>query len=436
MKNAAAILQARQRAEEALLEANKALEAKTAELAAALAERKILLERERAARAEAERLNLMKDEFLAILSHELRTPLNAILGWTQLLKRGGRTEGDVRRGLDTIERNARAQARLVEELLDMSRITSGTIALDRVEVPVGEVVLGVLEAFRPTADTKGILLSTDPGVMDGVVIADAARLQQIVWNLVSNAVKFTPAGGSVVVSVRRTGGAVELRVTDTGRGIPSAFLPFVFERFRQEDSSTTRTFGGLGLGLAIVKELAELHGGRVAAESGGEGAGSSFIVTLPDPLTEATIAELPSSTPLVREPSPQRHNVLGGDKILIVEDDPDSAAMMRMVLEAHGARVLIATSGPQALEMVGRERPSLLVSDIGLPLMDGYEFMQRVRATSPTEGGSTPAIAVTAFARTEDRELALAAGYDRHLSKPVDVGELLEEVRRALRKNV
>jgi PAS domain S-box-containing protein len=385
-------------------------------------ERTFLLEQER-------RTNELKDEFLATLSHELRTPLSAILGWSQLLRRSGRLEGDLQRGLDTIERNARAQTRLIEDLLDMSRITSGKVRLDIQTLEPFFFVEAALETVKPSADAKGIRLEKILDPSAGPISGDPGRLQQVVWNLLTNAIKFTPKGGKVQVLLERVASHVEISVADTGVGISPEFLPHVFERFRQQDASLTRRHGGLGLGLSIVKHLVEMHGGSVVAASPGEGAGATFSVRLP--LLAAhrpRDASRQHPRTALDAPVTLESTDLGGLRLLVVDDDPDGRELIRQLLSDCGAEVLCAGSATDALPMIERERPHLLISDIGMPDMDGYELLQHVRALGEARGGQVPAIALTAFARPEDRTRALRAGFLSHVAKPVEAAELLATV--------
>lgn len=384
-------------------------------------EKQQLLERERAARTEAETANRLKDEFLATLSHELRTPLNAILGWSQLLVRDDSLTEKARKGVETIERNARLQAKLIEELLDMSRIIAGKLRLDmqRVELPV--VVINALETARPSAQNKQIELVADFGDNVPEVMGDPSRLHQIIWNLLTNAIKFTPAGGRVGVSLRREHGKAQIIVTDTGMGIRPEFLSHVFSRFSQADSSSKRRHGGLGIGLAIVRHLTEMHGGTVAAASEGEGLGATFTISLPTAVSRSSTADAAGavSAVLTRETSTQGAP-LRGVKVLVVDDEPDARAVVCAMLESAGATVFCAESAAEGLRILQRERPDVLLSDIAMPEQDGYEFIRQVRRLASSEGGQTPAGALTAFARAEDRSRAFGAGFQRHVAKPVD----------------
>ncbi|HEX8601304.1 MAG TPA: ATP-binding protein [Pseudoduganella sp.] len=396
-------------------------------------ERIALLDSERNARAEAERSSQMKDEFLATLSHELRTPLTAILGWSQVLRRGGRGEADLQKGLQTIERNARAQAQLIEDLLDMSRIMSGKILLAIEAVAPAAVADAAIETVRPAAAGKNIRIERDFQPC-GTVAADPGRLQQVLWNLLSNAIKFTPQDGTVRIGVREAGGQAEIVVTDTGIGIGSGFLAHMFEHFRQADSSTTRRHGGLGLGLSIVRHLVEQHGGTVAASSAGEGRGATFTVRLPlaarVPGTERPArAALPAAEPGAIAAGDLRD--LGGLRILVVDDDSDTRELINRVLSDCNAEVIAADGASAALSLLPRWQPDLLLSDIGMPEMDGFELLAQVRALGPEAGGNVPVIALTAFARSEDRLRTLAAGFTDHIAKPVEPAELVAAVALA-----
>jgi PAS domain S-box-containing protein len=390
-------------------------------------ERERLLRREQGAREEAERANRLKDEFLATLSHELRTPLTAILGWSRMLQTNGFDEAAARRALETIERNARTQTQLIDDLLDVSRIITGKLRLDVRAVDLPAVVTAGTETLRPAAEAKDIRLQILLDPHAGPISGDPDRLQQVVWNLVSNAIKFTPKGGRVQVRLERAGSHVEITVSDTGQGIPQEFLPHVFDRFRQVDQTTTRTHGGLGLGLAIVRQLVELHGGTVHVESRGEGKGATFTVSLPllPVRAERRAAEAEQRV------HPKAHTgavvcppELNDLRVLVVDDEPDTRELLSAVLTNCGARVTQAGSAAEALEQLGRERFDVLVSDIGMPGEDGYSFIRRVRALTPERGGRTPAAALTAYAREEDRIRSLMAGYQMHVPKPVGPNEL------------
>lgn len=394
-------------------------------------ERAHLLDAERVARAEVERVSLMKDEFLATLSHELRTPLNAMLGWSQVLLGGTLEDGsNLRRGLEAIARNARAQAQLVEDLLDMNRIVSGKIRLDVQRIDVAQVVEAALDSIRPSADAKAIVIRKTVDASAGLVSGDPNRLQQVIWNLLSNAVKFTPNGGTIDVDLQRTDSHIEIHVHDSGIGISSEFLPHLFERFRQADSTTTRKFGGLGLGLSIVKQLIELHGGRVEAFSAGPGKGARFVVSLP--LRAARDLETVLREPPIgdrRSPLPTPEFSLVGIRVLVVDDEIDARELVRSVLTDAGADVVTADSADAGLTLAMDAPPDIIVSDIGMPERDGYQFIRDVRSLSAAAGGRVPAIALTAFARSEDRTRAMLAGYQVHVSKPIEPPELVATIK-------
>jgi PAS domain S-box-containing protein len=393
-------------------------------------ERERLLESERLARAEAERMSEMKDDFLATVSHELRSPLSAILGWSHVLKRSAGNEADLKKGLDTIERNARAQTQLIEDLLDMSRITSGKVRLDMQPVEPASFIEAAVETIKPAAAAKGINLEVVLDPAGGTISGDPNRLQQVIGNLLSNAVKFTPKEGKIRVLLQQMNSDVEISVVDTGIGIQSDFIDHVFERFRQADASTTRRHGGLGLGLAIVRHLTELHGGTVHATSPGEGLGSTFTVRLPVtmlPGGKYSDAQLPTDAP---NPLPNYFKSLdlSGIRVLVVDDDPDVRELIRRVLSDCEAEVLTAGTVADALWIVERERPHVLVSDIGMPDADGFELLKRVRTLGHGAGGKIPAIALTAFVRSGDRTRALRAGFLAHIPKPVEPSELVATV--------
>jgi PAS domain S-box-containing protein len=403
-----------------------ALRQREEELRKVAAEREQLLISEREARATAERLSQLKDEFLATLSHELRTPLNAIQGWVSLLRMPRVSAADLERGLETIERNARAQAQIVADLLDMSRIISGKLLLEVRPMQLQEVIESALEAVRPSADSKGIRIQTLLDSRVGAVRGDPTRLQQVLWNLLTNAIKFTNKGGHVQVSLERVNSHVEIVIEDNGIGIAPEFLPYVFDRFRQADAGTTRSYGGLGIGLSIVRSLVELHGGSVRVKSPGIGQGATFIVALPlyHVLTEdIRPSKLSSPDPLATIKLP----TLSGTRVLIVDDDLDGCAAIVRILQLHGAEARCIGNSEEALQVLQEEPFDILLSDIGLPVIDGYELIQRVRALkSPTQ--RIPAIAVTAYARAEDRQRALLAGYQMHLAKPLEAPELVAAI--------
>ncbi|HVT89055.1 MAG TPA: ATP-binding protein, partial [Tepidisphaeraceae bacterium] len=392
-------------------------------------EREELLSAERAARAQVEHISRMKDEFLATLSHELRTPLTAILGWSQIIKNAKQDPVMLSEGVGVIERNARAQAKLIDDLLDMSRIISGKIRLDVQRVDLAGVVNAAIESALPSAQAKGVHLRKVLDPLTGPIAGDPNRLQQIIWNLLSNAVKFTSRDGKVDVLLERVNSHVQITVSDTGQGISPEFLPHVFDRFRQADSSTTREFGGLGLGLAIVKQLVELHGGNINVASGGKGLGATFTVTLPlaamrhgdEPREHPTSSNIGVSAGL-------EGISLKGVKVMVVDDEHDARQLIQRLLVEREADVLVAESASRALEILQDESPDVLLSDIGMPQMDGYEFIRKVRSLPFEKGGRTPAVALTAFARSEDRTRAMMAGYQVHLAKPVEPQELVATV--------
>ena len=390
------------------------------------AERARLLEQETRARREAEESSRLKDEFLATVSHELRTPLTAMLGWTHLLETGGLDSEISARAIQAIDRNARSQAQLVEDLLDVSRIITGKLRLKVEAVDPAVLLESAFEAVSAAAEVKEIEIvkTTGPG---GVrITGDSARLQQILWNLLTNAIKFTPRKGRVEVRMERVESNIVITVSDNGIGIEQNFLPFVFDRFRQADGSTTRHHGGLGLGLSIVRHLVDLHGGQVEARSAGQGTGSTFKVSFPS-------RDIESKHVASKSLNRNGHNALDsgiskrldGMKILLVDDDVDTIAVMRVILEGNGAEVMTAESGKGALQAINLSVPDVLVCDIGMAEMDGYEVIKMVRALAPENGGTMPALALTAYARPEDKVLALTSGFQMHLSKPTEPPELI-----------
>jgi PAS domain S-box-containing protein len=390
--------------------------------------RRRAVDAERLARDKAEEAARLKDEFLATLSHELRTPLNAVLGWSRMLQTGALTDGQRGKALDTIVRNATAQNQLIEDLLDVSRIVSGKMCLNVTAVGVVEVVLAAIDVVQPAADAKGVRIVSALERETGVISGDGGRLQQVVWNLLSNAVKFTPRGGQVDVTLRRADSHVELAVIDTGAGIAESFLPYVFDRFRQQDGAITRKSGGLGLGLAIVKSIVELHGGTVEVGSDGENKGSRFVVKLPIAAVRAT--PIPSGaerlSPKPDGPAPAATPLsLDGFRVLVVDDEEDARELLRAALEHFHVQVTTAGSAAEALATIATARPDVIVSDVGMPLEDGYMFLRKLRAQPREAGGATPAIALTAYARPQDQRRALAAGFQRHASKPIEPEELV-----------
>ncbi len=424
------------------------------ELCAQALERARLFEAERQMRAAAEEASRLKDEFIATVSHEIRTPLTAILGWTAML-RGERSEDPValRKALEVIDRNARAQARVIDDILDVSRIVTGKLRLDPAPVDLGALVREAVESVRLAATAKGLALAVRADAGPHELVGDPGRLRQIAWNLLSNAVRFTAPGGRVQVGLRREGGGLELRVEDSGRGIDPVFLPHVWERFRQQDGSTTRAHGGLGLGLAIVRHLVELHGGSARAESAGLGRGATFVVSLPSAGAAPTPAP-PTGGPTPSPPAPPGEGpapdaaapaapgrgasaggaadgALEGVRVLVVDDEHDTRDLLEAIFSFSGAIVRAASSTAEALRELDVFRPDVLVADIGLPGEDGYTLLRAVRAL-PGERGRVPAIAVTAYARAEDAARSHEAGYLHHVNKPAEPAALVEAVRSAL----
>jgi PAS domain S-box-containing protein len=394
-------------------------------------EKERLLACERAARSDAERSNRMKDEFLATLSHELRTPLNAILGWVSILLNSGRTDADLEEAIEVIDRNARAQTQIIDDLLDMSRIISGKVRLDVHPVDLGDVVKAALETVQPAIQSRGIHLQLVLDPLAHSVSGDPNRLQQIFWNLLSNAVKFTPRGGTIQVRLARVDSHVEVRVADSGEGIAAEFLPYVFDRFRQADSTSTRRHGGLGLGLSLVKQLVELHGGSVRVTSDGPGKGAVFAVVLPlAPLRAAEVEDEPDSQSAPRSvlKSAVVNTTLEGVRVLVVDDEPDSRILVQRLLRERHAAVMTASSAAEALSDVQQQEFDLLISDVGMPDEDGYSLIRKVRAMDHSRTKPLPAIALTAYARTEDRVKSIEAGFQMHLAKPVEPVELLAMV--------
>lgn len=392
-----------------------------------------LFEQAQAALTRAEEASRVKDEFLATVSHELRTPLNAVLGWASMLD-GTVVEPKVSKGIAVIHRNARAQAKIIEDILDVSRIITGKLRLELQSVDLGKIVRDAMEVVRPSADAKAIAMELRPPPEPCVLVADPERLQQVVWNLLSNSVKFTDAEGTVTATVSCDGPRVTLVVTDTGRGIAPKFLPLVFDRFEQADGTTTRRLGGLGLGLAIVRHIVELHGGQVGAASDGLGRAATFTVTLP---VRAVRAERRDAAGPVR-PAPQARGPLlpslGGLRVLVVDDEPDARDLVFTVLELAGATVDTAGSAAEALTMLRRQPPDVLVSDLGMPDEDGFELMRQVRALDSERGGGIPAIALSAYTRGEDKTRAAAAGFDFHVSKPVSADDLVAAIARLMKR--
>ena len=378
------------------------------------------------AREDAETANRLKDEFLATLSHELRTPLNAILGWTTMLRDGNVQPRHVMRALDTIHRNATAQVQIVNDLLDVSRIVRGNVQLSPRLMSLGPLLTLSVESIAPTAEAKGVTMATSLGSAPAYVWADHDRLQQVFWNLLSNAVKFTSTGGRVEVRMETDGSDVRVDVTDTGTGIAPAFLPHVFERFRQADGSSTRTHGGLGLGLSIGRHLVELHGGRMTADSPGEGQGSTFSVFLP-----VREAEHRPPAPVSSERRPRARTLdLENTHVLIVDDEPDARELLRVMLSNTAARISEAESAAEALRVYSEDRPDIILADVAMPGQDGYALIRAIRSLPGGEGGHVRAIAVSAYARREDRQRALKAGFNNHVCKPVQPDDLYDAIER------
>jgi signal transduction histidine kinase/CheY-like chemotaxis protein len=390
-----------------------------------------LLRLERTAREAAEESNRLKDEFLATVSHELRTPLTAILGWARLLEDGSLDGPLAQQAIDTIWRNARAQAQIVDDILDVSRIITGNLYIDLHPIEVVPVVQNAINVVRPTADAKGIRIETDiDNTPPAMISGDANRLQQVIWNLLSNAVKFTNSGGRVTLKVTQANAAVEISVTDTGQGISREFMPYVFDRFSQADSTTTRHHGGLGLGLAIARHLVEIHGGTIRAASRGEGQGATFTITLP--LVDSTVKTIEPATDKSIAYATQ---MLSGVNVLLVDDDSDTLKLMATALTRRQANVTAVSSAGEAIQAIRQKRPDVLVSDIAMPGEDGYGLIEKVRLLDKDEMQSIPAVALTAYAKEEDRERALSSGFQIYLAKPIELRELVSVVARAARRD-
>lgn len=408
-------------AQAGLAEANQVLEQRVAERTGEL---QASLEREKVLRTQAEELSRLKDEFLATMSHELRTPLNAIFGWATLMRTRRLDAATQERALETIERNARAQKRLIEDLLDVSRIVSGKVTLEVTAIDLRRVITAAVESMLPAAQAKSIELATLLDSESNVFRGDFARLQQVVCNLLSNAIKFTMRGGRIEVRLQRQGDVAELTVADSGQGIKPEFLPHVFDRFRQEDGSISRRHGGLGLGLAIVRYLIEMHGGTVEAASDGEGQGATFTIRLPVREADGAVESVGQSPA-----AGARGTQLEGLHVLVVDDDPGARELLANMLQGYGARVSLASSGPVALTLLFEQRPHVVLADIGMPEMDGYALIEQVRALDPHLGGRIPAVAVTAHASAQDRLRALHAGFQNHVAKPVEPEELAAVIK-------
>ncbi|HEU4834929.1 MAG TPA: ATP-binding protein [Pyrinomonadaceae bacterium] len=403
--------------------------AREAELQAQIEDRSRLLSNENVARREAERANRLKDDFLATISHELRNPLNAILGWAHMMRLGKLNAANMERAVETIYRNAKSQSQLVADLLDVSRIISGKLRLDVRTVDLISIVHAAIDSIRPAADAKTIRLQTMLDPAAGPISGDADRLQQIVWNLLTNAVKFTPKGGKIQIKVQRINSHVEIIVSDSGVGISKEFLPYVFDRFRQADASITRTHGGLGLGLSIVHQLVDLHGGTVAVQSEGEGKGATFTITLPfvgviNQNESESVHPTQGEEILSFEGLPS----LQGLTVLVVDDEADTRELIGEVLKECGSEVIITRSAAEAFAALEQHKPDILISDLGMPDEDGYSLIEKIRALPAERGGDIPAAALTAYARAEDRMRVLRSGFQFHLPKPVDSAELVTVV--------
>jgi PAS domain S-box-containing protein len=405
-----------------------------ANLTAVAIENVRLLKRESHAREAAEESNRLKDEFLATVSHELRTPLTAILGWSRLLEEGSLDDQVANQAIETIRRNAKAQARIVDDILDVSRIITGNLLFDLHPVELAPVIEAVISAVRPTADAKGVRVETEFDSTPLVVSGDANRLQQVIWNLISNAVKFTENGGRVSLGLRQVNSSVEIKVADTGQGISPEFLPFVFDRFRQADSTTTRQHGGLGLGLAIARHLVEIHGGTIRAESLGKGRGATFTLKLPLLDCDSKAAVLDPTEMVIPSSPLQSQQLLSGLRVLVVDDDLDTLELIATALTSRQANVTAVSSTVDALIAIKANRPDVLVSDIAMPGEDGYALIQKVRSLDHDEEQMIPAVAITAYAKDEDRERALSSGFQVYLPKPVELTELVSVVARAARR--
>lgn len=397
------------------------------------------LANEQEARKMAESISHSKDEFLGLISHELRTPLNAILGWSRMLNEGNLDKDTFRRAVESIERNAKLQARLIDDMLDTSRIISGKLRLDAQPVDLTSVINAAVDTLRPAAEAKNIRVYVILDYGAGAILGDSTRLQQIIWNLLSNAIKFTPKDGSIRVSLERVNSHVEISVSDTGIGIDEEFLPFVFDRFRQADSTSIKKFGGLGLGLSIVRQLVEMHGGTVEAHNRNDVQGAVFVVKLPvmavRKKSEQLLNEIAESQMIYsKSTSFDALPALQGIKILAVDDEPDARFLLNTVLEQCGADVKTCDSAAAALSLIEEFNPDILVSDIGMPEVDGYDLIRKLREKEKGTGKRIPAVALTAFARTEDRLKALSAGYNMHVSKPVEPTELTLVIANLARK--
>src|SRR6185295_283596 len=389
-------------------------------------ERAEMFKRERAARADAEKANRLKDEFLATLSHELRTPLNAVIGWSRMLSSGRLDRESAGHALEVVERNAWAQKQIIEDILDVSRVITGKLQLNLSPVDLVAVVDAALDAVRPAMEAKEIKIETIIDASLRPISGDPDRLQQVVWNVLSNAAKFTPSGGKIQISVELEGNYGVIKVTDSGPGIAAGFLPHVFESFRQGDGSTTRTHGGLGLGLAIVRHLVELHGGTISVDNRSDGTGAIFTIRLPLPSGELRAESLTTAASIFKENQPEPPG-LQGLRILIVDDETDALDLISMELAQHGAHVMGVNSAEAALESLSQDTFDILISDIGMPQMDGYDLIRQIRKRDD-DTQRIPAVALTAYARVQDRMRAILAGYSTHVAKPVEANELVTVV--------
>ena len=405
-----------------------------ANLTAVAIENVRLLKRESNAREAAEESNRLKDEFLATVSHELRTPLTAILGWSRLLEEGSLDDQVANQAIESIRRNAKAQTRIVDDILDVSRIITGNLLFDLHPVELAPVIEAAINAVRPTADAKGVRLEAEFDSAPLVVSGDANRLQQVIWNLISNGVKFTEKGGCVSLCLRQVNSSVEIKVADTGQGISPEFLPFVFDRFRQADSTSTRQHGGLGLGLAIARHLVEIHGGTIRAESPGNGSGATFTLKLPLVNCGDKASVLGTTEVVIPESPYQPQELLSGLSVLVVDDDVDTLELMATALKSRQANVTAVSSAVDALIAIKANRPDVLISDIAMPNEDGYALIEKVRLLDHGEDQAIPAVAITAYAKEEDRERALSSGFQIYLPKPVELTELVSVIARAARR--
>lgn len=408
-----------------LMQTNTTLQEEISERKRIEQERTRLLAREQAARSEAEQANRIKDEFLAVLSHELRTPMNPILGWSKLLLSNRLDPAKSREAIETIERNAKLQMQLIDDLLDISRILSGKLSLNASPVDLNSSLSAALETLRLATEAKSLQIQTTPSSMPIWVVGDDTRLQQVIWNLLSNAIKFTPIGGQIEIHLTQTETHAQIQIKDTGKGIHPDFLPYVFDHFRQEDGAITRKFGGLGLGLAIVRRIVELHGGTIRAESLGDSQGATFTVQIP---CAAPLVEHSSLNDSSKPPTD-----LNGVQVLVVDDDEDSRNFIAFVLQQSGAIVTVAASGREALDAVTQSRPDVVISDIEMPEMDGYQLVDKIRQLTSLQGKEVPAIALTAHAGEFNQQQALKAGFQQHFSKPADSNELIRAIANLIK---